>query len=187
MFEKGLYYRINTLGKRCEILKEVNPFFRNYQGRIEEMKKADLSEEEQLKVAMEWLGDCSRLELVAENTEWYLVQEGYHYAGELFERTSKKEERLYCAVKEFECGVGLLPYFQESKNAKDIFVSQVRLGRRLAKSYKETEDWNKAFYYINTTMDYMLSAKGLVLDELIDELLVLVLEDRQEISEKIKK
>ena len=45
----------------------------------------------------------------------------------------------------------------------------------------------EAFYYINTTMDYMLSAKGLVLDELIDELLVLVLEDRQEISEKIKK
>lgn len=187
MFDTGFYYRVNSLGKRCENIKEVNPFFRNYSGQIAEMEKAGAGEEERLTKAMEWLGDCVRLELSAKGFEWYLLQEGYHYAGELLGLIGKTEDSLYCAAKEFESGFGLLPLYESEKEVAPAFLGQVKLGRRLVKCYQEKEDWNKAFYYTNMTMDYLISAKGMVSEEEIDELLGLVLEDRQEISEKMKK
>ncbi|MBQ9123981.1 MAG: hypothetical protein IJY10_10925 [Lachnospiraceae bacterium] len=187
MFDKGFYYRVNALGKRCENIKEVNPFFLNYPGQIEEMEKEGLSEDERLAKAAEWLWECTKLELSVKGFEWYLLQEGYHYAGELFDRIGRMEDSLYCAGKEFECGFGLLPFFENKKDAKRSFSAQVELGRRLVKRYQEKEDWNKAFYYTNVTMDYLISAKGTVSEEEIDELFKLVLEDRQEISEKMKK
>lgn len=185
MFENKFYYRVFNLGKRNENIKAANLFFRNYPAKVIEMEKA--SEEECLQRAIEWLEDASCLELSAEGFEWHLLQETYHYAGRLFGQISRVEDALYCREKEFQCGVGLLALYHEPKDERRAFEKQVSLGRSLIKCFQEKEAWDKAVYYTNSVMDYLISAKGFISEEEIDSLYREVLKDRQEIFEKMKK
>jgi len=185
MFKKGLYYRAVFCGKRCENIKYGDLFFRNRQAELKELERSGLGPDEQLCKVMSWLEELSTLELSVRGFEWSLLQEGYGQVAELFGKLGKHEDKLYCECRAYECGHGLMSYYDESERvAVKAMHTQIELGRRLTKVYMEKEDFDKAFYYVDANMDFLISAKGIVSADKIDALFKLVLEDREETAKR---
>lgn len=187
MHKRRMYYQAVLCGKRCEHIKDGNLFFRSWSAEIEDMKKDSVSSDECLHKGMQWLKDLADLELSAEGFEWSLLQSGYREVGTLFDWLNRPEDKLFCECKEYECGVGLLRFYRREKDIRKAMGEQLILGRKLTKNFQKKEDWDQALYYTDVNMDYLLSAKGRISAEVIDDLFKLVIEDRQEICEKIKK
>ena len=178
MFKMGLYYRAMSCGKRCENMRSGDLFFRNRQAELEELERNGLGPDEQLCKVMSWLEELTAHELSAHGFEWNLLQEGYGQIAELFERLGKPQEALLCKCREFESGLGLMAYYEKDRTAENAMNKQVELGRRLIRDCLEKGDVHKAIYYADATMDFLLSAKGMVSADKIDALFKLVSEDR---------
>lgn len=187
MFENKLYYRVMNCGKRNEYIKNANLFFRNWKREIKDMQKEGLGYDECLRRGLQWLKELERLELSIEGTEWYLLHSGYQEVKELFGLLGRSEDELFCECKEFECGWGLLSFYKKEKELETALAAQIELGRRIAYKYGEKRDLKKAYHYFDASMDYLISAQGLVSAEKIDALFKAVAEDREEISQKMKK